>query len=102
MMKLIKLKNGKTICRFDVKGTVDLDYKFLNYAIKDWKYWKDPKTKSKAVLRKMFEKWVESYVLNNGISMLENTCIGLEDEAYEELRHQKIKKAKATIRKLAG
>jgi|TARA_R110002012_G_C11643369_1_gene610834 hypothetical protein len=79
-MKKVLLKNGKLVARFDVKGTVDLDCEYLDYALQHWSRWEEPKTKSKKKRAEMFVKWLESYVLLQGISMLKNTCVGLQDD----------------------
>ena len=102
-MKLIKKKNGKKVARFQINGAVELDYDLLQYAMQHWKHWQPQlKTKSKEDKRNAFAKWVEAYVLVEGMGFLENACVGLEDLALEELRHNKIKKAKNTIKRLAG
>lgn len=104
MMKLVNKENGKKVARFYIKGTVELDYEYLDYALKHWVHWEKPKfgSRSEEEKREMFSQWVQSYVLTEGMGMLENTCVGLEDLALEELRHGEIKKAKKTIKKLAG
>ena len=110
MMKLIKKKDGKKVVRFKIDGAVELDYNLVQYAMQHWKHWENPriKTKSKEDKRLAFAKWVEAYVLLEGIGFLKNTCVGLEDLALEELRHNKIKKERNTtpiddlLQRLAG